>query len=154
LVTPGYATFVTHRDTAAPVRKLLPLVLLVAACGSTTSSTTPPLTPAPTAGTTGSVPTQALTPSTTGTVANQPVANCGSAAQGGADQISSTGVPCPTAQEVAIAYVKTIQGGSPAPSILSAGGTQFTCSSVSQSQGSNVSCDAPGNPGAVTFKTR
>jgi hypothetical protein len=131
------------------VRKLLPLALLLAACGSTTRLTKTASTAGPT------VPSQALTPSTSGTSGtstNQTPASCGSAAQGGASQISGTGVSCATAQQVATTYVKTIQGGSPAPSIISVGGTQFTCSSVSQSQSPTVSCDAPGNPGAVVFK--
>jgi hypothetical protein len=129
------------------VRKLLPLVLLLAACGSTS----PPSAPTHSQ---GSVPTQSLTPRTSGTSTGQTPASCGSAAQGAAFQISGTGVSCAVAEQVATTYVKTIQTGAPAPSILTAGGTQFTCSSVSQSQGSTVSCDAPGNPGAVMFKTR
>jgi hypothetical protein len=128
------------------VARLLPLALLLAACGSTTTLTKTASTAGPT------VPSQALTPSTSGTSTNQTPANCGSAAQGAASQISGTSVSCATAQQVATTYVKTIQGGSPAPSIISVGGTQFTCSSVSQSQGPTVSCDAPGNPGAVVFK--
>jgi len=130
------------------VRKLLPLALLLAGCGSTTTLTKTASTAGPT------VPSQALTPSTSGTSTNQTPASCGSAAQGTASQISGTGVSCATAQQVATTYVKTIQGGSPAPTIISVGGTQFTCSSLSQSQGSTVSCDAPGNPGAVVFKPR
>lgn len=141
----------------------LVLVAVVAGgCGSTsitapsTPSVTTASTPSPTLTQLGSA--QPLTPGgSTGTTTSPTPLSCGPADQGTATQVYATGVSCATAQQVVSTYIKTVQGGGQGTGgalTVSAANTTFSCSAVAQSGTTTVSCDAPGNPGAVVFKMR
>jgi hypothetical protein len=141
---------ITHTHCVRKIQALA-LPLLVAACGSAKSQTQP-LAPTPSAATTqpATTLTQPPTPLTppTGTTTQSPV-SCGSA--GGATQITSAGTSCATAQQVATAYVHTVQGGqTPQGTVsLSVGGNQYTCTASPPS----VTCSTPKSLASVVFRT-